>query len=43
MSEPCDCDWCGKCREQYEQQRERENMRGYGVPSWEDEMKEGDE
>jgi hypothetical protein len=41
MSEPCDCDWCGKCREQYEHQRRMEDMRGYGIPAYNED--EGDE
>ena len=39
----CDCGWCGRCASQLEHQRYIENLRGYGIPSWEDEMKEEDD
>lgn len=39
MGDECDCGWCGRCAEQLEHQRYVENLRGYGVPSWEDEQK----
>jgi hypothetical protein len=29
MSEPCDCDWCGKCRDQQSRQRELEERSDY--------------
>lgn len=35
----CDCGWCGRCAKQLEHERYVQNLRGYGVPSWEDEMK----
>lgn len=37
MSEPCDCGWCGLCREQQEHQWYIEDLRGYGVPAYNEE------
>lgn len=37
MSEPCDCDWCGRCREQQKHQWDMESRRGYGIPEYNEE------
>ena len=37
MNDECNCDWCGKCQEQLDHQRYIENLRGYGIPAYEDE------
>lgn len=36
----CDCGWCGRCAQQLEHERYVQNLRGYGIPSWEDEQNE---
>lgn len=36
----CDCGWCGRCAQQLEHERYVQNLRGYGIPSWEGEQNE---
>lgn len=36
----CVCGWCGRCVQQWEHEQYVKNLRGYGIPSWEDEQDE---
>lgn len=42
MSDECDCDWCGECQEQLDHQRYVENLRGYGIPAYNEDEERSD-